>query len=142
MKITKKELNELIESYINSAINEQHHDDIPDENQGGDCYQTAYHYFVTNCHQNPNLRLVHGLVTGQGQIKGIVYNHAWVEDTETDNVIDLTMPEFFQHVNTTVYYALGQIKYSVKYTAEDVLKNIQKFRTYGPWNKKLLDNPY
>ena len=84
------------------------HKDIPAENQGGDCYAVGYQYFMKNYAKNPNLRLCHGLVTGQGAIKGIKYNHCWCEDTKSGNVIDMTMPEFFQNVAIEVYYYMGK----------------------------------
>lgn len=35
-------------------------EDIPAENQGGDCYVVGYQYFMKIYAKNPNLRLCHG----------------------------------------------------------------------------------
>ena len=41
---------------------------IPDANKGGDCYVKALH----NMQSDPSATLVHGLVSGQGHLEGIV----------------------------------------------------------------------
>lgn len=129
------------DTYINEA---DHHDNIPAENQGGNCYTKGYDYFMKNSISNKNLRLCHGLVTGQGPIKGIKYNHCWCEDTRTGNVIDNTMPEFFRNVPIEVYYHIGKIDPDdvFKYDRNQVRQKAIDFRTYGPWENKLLDNEY
>jgi len=125
--------------FINESKN-----NIPAENQEGDCYVVGYQYFMKNHRSNPNLRLCHGLVTGQGPIKGIVYNHCWCEDIKTDNVIDMTMPECFQNVPTKVYYHIGLIDPDnvYKYDFDQVMEKAAEFKTYGPWEDKLLKNEY
>mgnify|MGYP003291584954 FL=1 len=99
---------------------------------------------MKNSISNKNLRLCHGLVTGQGPIKGIKYNHCWCEDTRTGNVIDNTMPEFFRNAPIEVYYHIGKIDPDdvFKYDRNQVRQKAIEFRTYGPWEKKLLDNEY
>ena len=73
----------------------------------GDCYEAAGKYIMDECMTDDcNLILVHGEVSGQGDLTGIRYGHAWVEDGGTvidkSNGRDLTMPKVF-------YYSLGQI---------------------------------
>lgn len=116
--------------------------DIPDENKNGNCYQVAYRYFMSNYFDNPNLRLVHGLVTGRSNIYGIIYNHAWVEDIKNNIVYDMTMPEVFQKVPKDVYYALGNIKTVFKYEHSQVIDNSIDFKTYGPWETELLNQEF
>ena len=120
------------------------HKDIPTENQGGDCYAVGYQYFMKNYAKNPNLRLCHGLVTSQGAIKGIKYNHCWCEDTKSGNVIDMTMPEFFQNIAIEVYYHIGKVDKDdvFKYDMDQVTAKASEFGTYGPWEDKLLENKY
>jgi len=113
---------------------------IPKKNQGGDCFVVSYQYFQKNALRNDKLRLVHGLVTGQGAIEGIVYNHAWVED---DNmVIDKTLPKNMQKIPKSLYYKMGKIKTTYKYNYEEVLEKVVEIGTYGPWETKLLRNKY
>jgi len=108
-------------------------DDIPDENKNGNCYQVALNTFM----ENPSkYKLVHGIVTGQSAISGIQYGHAWVEDG--DMVIDNTVPIKIPKV---VYYAIGNIEYVKSYNSTDVWKMLDKFGTYGPWDKKILQYP-
>ena len=115
---------------------------IPKENKNGDCYVVAYRYFMSNGNKNKDLRLVHGLVTGHGAIKGIVYNHAWCEDIKKNMVLDYTMPECFQEVPIEVYYALGQVQKEHKYTMQEVLDKSVEEGTYGPWEDELKKNKY
>ncbi len=112
---------------------------IPKKNKDGDCYQKALRYMES--HHSSTLRLVHGLVDGQGALKGITYNHAWVEDG--DNIIDMTLPKELQKaLNKTIYYALGNIKTVCRYTHEEMREKVLEEGTYGPWEDKLKRNRY
>lgn len=103
----------------------------------GDCYYQAYKYQE----QNPNVTLVHGLVDGQGKLKGIIYNHAWCEDG--DNIIDMTLnPNLQKIINKQLYYLLGNIKTTYRYTFQDRLEKSLKIGTYGPWEDVLLKSKY
>ena len=125
--------------FLVEGINE-----IPDENKNGNCYQQAYDYFMSNCFKNKSLKLCHGLVTGQGTIKGIVYNHAWCEDELHNIVYDMTMPDWAQHLPIDFYYKLGKINPDTvfKYDLDQVRNKIIEFKTYGPWEDILLNNEY
>ncbi len=103
----------------------------------GECYQLSYKYFNS---YDKNIKLVHGLVHGQGALTGIVYNHAWVEDGNT--VIDKTLPPKLQKLDKKVYYALGKIETVFKYSHDEVNKKSIEYETYGPWEKVLLKNKY
>lgn len=112
---------------------------IEKKNLNGDCYVAAYRTMESNAKNN--LRLVHGLASGQGNLKGIRYNHAWVESEsvvyDNSNGRRLELPK-------SVYYKLGKIKESevFRYTRSDMYKMASKFGTYGPWEKKLQQNKY
>ena len=85
--------------------------------------------------------LVHGLVSGQGKLEGIKYNHAWVEDDhivyDYSNNRNIQLPK-------SLYYRIGDIQKGevYKYNFEEVNKNSLKYKTYGPWEPKLLKHPY
>ncbi len=114
---------------------------ISKENQNGDCYILAYKYFMDNVTKNPNLRLVHGLVSGQGALEGIIYNHAWVEDG--NRIIDMTLPKKLQKsISKLQYYKIGKIKTTYKYSYDKVIEKSLNFGTYGPWETTLLRNKY
>ena len=44
----------------------------------GDCYHAAGNLAI-NFIGDKNAKLVHGMVHGQGKLKGLKYGHAWVE---------------------------------------------------------------
>ena len=111
------------------------------KNATGTCYQDALHYMEK--HSDKKLRLVHGLVTGQGPIEGIRYNHAWVEDG--NEVIDPSLKELGRSVYTfpkDLYYAIGNIKEKTtfRYNHKEMVKKMLEIGTYGPWEKVLMDN--
>ena len=107
----------------------------------GTCYVDAYKYIS----ENRNLKLVHGLVTGQGDIEGIRYNHAWIEDGNT--VIDASLKEQGRSTYKfpkDLYYAIGQInpKTTFRYTYKETVKKMYDTENYGPWEKVLMKNKY
>ena len=105
-------------------------DDIPEENKNGNCFVVALNKFMEKPYQ---YTLVHGVVTGQGAIEGLQYCHAWVEDGNT--VIDMTLPERMRKFPREVYYAIGKIDITRKYSGKEVLDMVEKYMTYGPWDK-------
>jgi len=124
-KLSKKELKDL-----------KLFEAIPKENMGGDCYQQALNYFNMN-----DCDLVHGLVSGQGALTGIVYNHAWCENK--GKIIDMTLPKDIQKsIPIDAYYALGKIEITYKYNRESANEKMVEYGTYGPWEKDLINNRY
>lgn len=118
---------------IYEYVNDVDLDDIPEENKHGNCYVVAMNTFIEKPYQ---YKLVHGIVTGQGAIEGIQYGHAWVEDGDTviDNTVGRKIPK-------DVYYAIGNIDYVHRYNLSEVAKMVDKYETYGPWDKKILQYP-
>ena len=106
---------------------------VPKKNKKGDCFQKALHLFFEDPKDSV---LCHGIVTGQGPIAGIKYNHAWVE--KDGMAIDKTINKEFP---VSVYYYLGKIEIVRKYKLDDVTKNMDKYGTYGPWDKELWRYP-
>lgn len=105
-------------------------DDIPEANKGGNCFKVA----VDTLMSNPNGFLVHGVVTGQGAIDGVQYCHAWVEIG--DKVIDNTVPII---IDKHVYYAIGNIQITRRYSYKEALEQMLQTETYGPWDR-AFDN--
>lgn len=127
-------------SYSNLFEAKLQHEDIPEDNQNGTCFQDAMQYMMRHGKRGDDkILLVHGLVVGQGSIKGIVYNHAWIEDGDTviDETVPIKMPAAF-------YYRIGKInkKTVFKYTYDEMAKKVSKFKTYGPWEPVLIKNKY
>jgi hypothetical protein len=112
---------------------------IRQKNLNGDCYVAAYRLMSSN--YKKDMKLVHGLVVGQGNLAGIRYNHAWVEsddivyDYANGRKIELPKP---------LYYKIGKIKESdiFRYDQADMYMMTSKTGTYGPWERKLQQNKY
>lgn len=108
---------------------------IPKQNKNGDCFQAAGKYImdVSLFDQSSDCVLVHGIVTGQGMVKGIRFLHAWVEKgdlvIDKSNGRDLNVPK-------NLYYALGHInpQETVRYTWKEAAHKMATTRNYGPWD--------
>lgn len=101
----------------------------------GDAFESAINYMLNGSmlQNRSNLVLVHGKVTGQGPIRGVVYLHAWVEDG--DEVIDVSDGKNAK-MSKFLYYSIGNIKDTYKYTVDVMINNILKFKTMGPWKNE------
>jgi hypothetical protein len=99
---------------------------------GGDCFTAAVNYMIENGHGNKNLRVVHGMVAGQGSLHGWEFTHAWCEDgdkvIDNSNGNDMTIPK-------QLYYLIGNIKSKdcKYYDMDDVFEQIDKYGVTGPW---------
>ena len=96
----------------------------------GDCFESAGKYIIDNG-RNGDLILVHGLAIGRGPIAGIKFSHAWIE--QGDLVIDVANGRHIE-LPKNIYYALGNISETFKYTFEDVLKKTLDTGHWGPWD--------
>lgn len=108
-------------------------DDDDDDCTGGDCYEAAANYMLNNA-SNPNLRVVHGEVEGQGPLEGVTFGHAWIEDGDTvidpSNGGNLRMPR-------ADYYALGkidQLNNTHVYGPQEAMRRMIETELYGPWD--------
>jgi len=115
--------------------------DIPAENKNGTCFKDSFNYLEVFS----SFKLVHGLVTGQGPIEGIIYNHAWIEDGNF--VIDPSLKKAGRKVykfDKELYYAIGNIqgKNTFSYSYEEASKKLSELKNYGPWEKVLMKNKY
>ena len=100
----------------------------------GDCYEAAGRYIMDN--YDPNLRLVHGEVAGQGPLEGTTFGHAWILDG--DMVIDRSNGRDIR-VPKVVYYAMGavdQINNVHEYTQKQALQQMVRHEHFGPWDLK------
>jgi hypothetical protein len=140
-KKTRKYLSLLIwghdpEKYANGGR-------ITDKNRNGNCYEIAGKIAMSNPidlikMQVPDFKgkpyLVHAQVIGQGEIEGVKYGHAWIEDDlfvyDFSNGRKIVFPK-------ELYYILGGVekrkpKY-FKYTFEEAQKLMVKTGHYGSW---------
>jgi len=113
---------------------------LPD---GGDCFDAAYNYIIEHGPNNPNLKLVHSFVSGQGKLSGKRYAHAWCEDDEF--VIDTSNGNNFKVIKM-LYYAIGNInpnqgKY---YDYNETIRISTEQGNKGPWDieNKVYDEKF
>lgn len=109
----------------------------------GDCFNSAYDFMMKRGYKNKNLKLVHSFVSGQGNLRGKRFTHAWCEDDE--NVFDYSNGREIE-INKMIYYAIGNInpnqgKY---YDFNDTIEMSSKHGDKGPWEieNKYYDEKY
>ena len=106
----------------------------------GDCYESAVRFVMRRCMTSEvcPYNIVHAEVSGQGDIEGVRFGHAYVIDTRKNIVIDnsngrrIRMPR-------AAYEALGQIREInnfVEYTWNDARNKLIEHEHYGPWELK------
>jgi rubrerythrin len=117
---------------------------IKSKNRGGNCYEIAGRIAMASREELKNMGLpefqgtpyvVHAQVTGQGDIEGIKYGHAWVEDDlfvyDFSNGRKITFPK-------ELYYILGEVKtvkpVYFKYNFDEARKLMLDSGHYGSWN--------
>lgn len=101
----------------------------------GDCFEVGVNYIMD--HQfngtNTSLKLVHGIVSGQGSLLGTRFPHCWVERgdvvIEKSNGLDLEIP-------IQPYYRVGNIQESQvrRYDYKEMSAKMSDEGTYGPWD--------
>lgn len=104
------------------------------EGKKGNCYEAAGRYIMNS--KDDGLMLVHGEVEGQGEIDGVRFGHAWLE--KGDKVIDVSNGKQLE-IPKFVYYQLGnidKINNLKKYNHTDSLKNMVRYKHWGPWDLK------
>jgi len=96
---------------------------------GGDCFDSAYDFIIKNGINNPDLMLVHGIVSGQGELRGYRFTHAWCEDEEF--VYDNSNNRVVK-IPKIIYYSIGNVnpEQSKTYSYKDILDKKNK----GPWD--------
>jgi hypothetical protein len=99
--------------------------------EGGDCYVNAFDYVL----ENPEWLLVHGvcICTG-GPNVGKEFGHAWCE--KGDVVFDAASGK---EIPKVLYYAFGNVGYTVTYTKEQARKKAVTTGIYGAWDETVLE---
>lgn len=98
------------------------------QNKKGNCYQSAGNFIINN--SNIPILLCHGLVSGQGKLKGLRIEHAWCE--LGDIVFDCSNGRNIV-MRKEEYYKIGKIKEKEvkRYTQKEAMKLMLKFKYYG-----------
>jgi hypothetical protein len=107
----------------------------------GDCYEVAGRFCLNNVQEINEHKfqgkpyLVHAEVTGQGEIEGIRFGHAWIEDDyfiyDFSNGLQLIYPK-------VLYYSIGKVieekpKY-FRYEFQDANRKMAQSGNFGPWD--------
>ena len=108
--------NELIEKDYDD--NEITYEEYP----SGDCFTSAYRNVIIN----KQYKLVHGIVTNA---YGKRYIHAWCEyeNKAYDTTSNMVVP-------VKIYYEVGRIEYTVRYTFQEAIHNFVETDSYGYWH--------
>ena len=116
---------------------------MPDQQQGGNCYEEALMVIArAPVEVWPKLRVCHGIAVGQGPIEGKRIGHAWVEwfvrPGETV-VIDWAKPEQRVQMRRADYYRIGQIvgEKVVRYRVEEAIGLAERTGHCGPWSGRI-----
>ena len=101
----------------------------------GDCFEAAYKKLYDVFRDHPEAKLVHAIVTGQGDIKGVQHGHAWVEIGNT--VLDFSNGRSIE-MPKQIYYAIGNVDPSNSdeyktYDFKEMADISMDQGTYGPW---------
>jgi len=109
---------------------------------GGDCFDAAVKFVMDKPkEEQDSYQIVHGYPTGQGDIEGMRFIHAWVETAEEidgfsipvvidpSNGREVTMPK-------VMYYKLGKIDPDevVIYEPQEAFLNCVTYGHWGPWD--------
>lgn len=98
----------------------------------GRCFDNVNEYFLANIKDHPELKIVHGLMTGQGHIEGYIHAHAWLQYS-LDNVLIAIDPSYKVYYPWGFYMSIGRNKGYTVYTAEDYYNMQVEYGTVGPW---------
>jgi len=99
----------------------------------GDCFIVSARYIIAST--NDSIKLVHGIATGQGHIKGIKHYHSWLE-INGNTVVDLSNGRTII-MPTKEYYDIGHIDETglSRYSYKEALDNLLSYGHYGPWEQ-------
>ena len=134
------------------------------EYTSGDCYQAAFNALQGKIRyakpdDSGHWLLCHGTVTGQGQVAGVRFGHAWIEyvdidpdygvskakkayrakfDKTVDNgltfkiVVDRSQGRNLE-LPAALYYAIGHISDVHRYTYHEAVTMLADETIFGPW---------
>ena len=104
---------------------------MKNKNETGDCFSVHAKAIIR---EFTTLTLVHGVVTGQGALKGVRFAHCWLEEKNT--VIDMSNGKI-KIIPLDIYYKTAKIRNETgsihKYSLREAAKMLYKYEHYGPW---------
>lgn len=101
---------------------------------GGDCYQANGRYFMDNYNSESSAIIVHGEVSGRGELAGMTFGHCWIEDD--DECIDMSNGRNIR-LPKMMYRGIGNVEWInnyYEYTYPEFLEKIISTKHWGPWD--------
>ena len=92
----------------------------------GDCFKASADFILSN----PKATYCVAMVSGQGELKGTRFVHAFCEIGEL--VYDYSNGKKLI-INKLIYYSIGNIERVKYYTMEEVACSLLKYKYYGLW---------
>jgi hypothetical protein len=98
----------------------------------GNSYQWAFSFIWQNSEDHPErYELCIGIVRDPKY--GHRYDHAWIEDTTTGEVLNkYELKRKIEHTPQKDYYGLMHPHYVKRYSAKEMVKRVLKTGVYGP----------
>lgn len=100
----------------------------------GCCFDLVSEWVLKNRHEDIDVKVVHGLILGQGPIEGIEHGHAWLEIN--NRVVDL---ENEVSMSKYEYEHLARLQYKVSYSIKEAIEQMLESGHKGPWDKRILE---
>lgn len=97
----------------------------------GGCFNKTSDYAALN-RTATDIKVVHGIIIGQGPIEGVEHGHAWLQ--KGNLVIDL---ENGIEMDSDAFEQVARLKYKVTYTLQEAVDLMYEFDHKGPWDKKI-----
>lgn len=105
----------------------------------GDCFESALKGVLNGSVKLDNgktieldghARLVHGVVWNPKDELWMA--HGWIESSQHSCINTAT--GYVQHLNRRLYYSVGRVKATIRYTRQEALAQARVAMHYGPWN--------
>ena len=97
----------------------------------GNCFNKTAEYAIHN-KDATDIKIVHGIIVGQGPIEGLEHGHAWL--VKGDSVIDL---ENGITMEIKAYEKAARLKHKVTYSIKAALRLINSSGHLGPWDEYI-----
>lgn len=105
--------------------------------RSGNCYEQAARGLIE---LGDPWVLVHATVTGQGDIEGRAYGHAWLENDEIGMVVDLSQPvDGLRLLPKSLYRLIGEAREVVTYTLNEAMVALVRHEHWGPWEDERMN---
>lgn len=115
---------------------------LPDVSWRGNCYQNCIEFIIRNKGTFMDCKITHGVVDGQGPLKGHTISHSWIESPDGKICFDIEMgSNAWVAISKEEYYGIGVHEDTVKrYTIIEAFIELEKSMNYGPWDEDIINH--